>query len=76
MEYKVWVSSRAARLNLQDKVDFDGLAEASVVNGGFAQQFIYCAFVICDEIFIIAESESNYKSLEEDMRFANGKTGW
>lgn len=33
---KVWVSSRAARLNEQDHVDFDAFAEQAIANGGDA----------------------------------------
>lgn len=54
---KIVVSPRALRLNEDDHIDFDAMAESAVANGGDSYCFIYHAHVDNDTVYITTSSE-------------------
>lgn len=54
---KIVVSPRALRLNEDDHIDFDAMAESAVANGGDSYCFIYHAHVDNETVYITTSSE-------------------
>ena len=66
---KIYVSSRAERLNQDDNIDFVGLARsAEASKDKMARNGIYCADVVENNIYIrtISEREKNYERKDKN----------
>lgn len=76
---KVWVSSRAAKLNEQDHVDFDAFAEQAVANGGDAYiNYLYHVHVVGDNAYVttFGEDEKAMKELNMTIKTYDMGDGW